>query len=131
MRRQLWPEDDGSHAPEIARFFDGPRRMPLETLVAADDSGSVVGFAELSIRNVAESSTSDRVAYLEGWYVEPHARRRGIGRALVRAAEVWARSQGCSEFGSDAEIANEASAAAHRALGFAETAQIRTFLKRL
>ena len=62
--------------------------------------------------------------------VEPAA-RRGVGRALVDAAEAWRRSQACVEFGSDAVLSNEASAAAHRALSFVETAQIRCFLKPL
>jgi aminoglycoside 6'-N-acetyltransferase I len=131
MREALWPDETGSHAVEIQQFFAGPRRMPLETLLAVDAAGEAIGFAELSIRNVAESCTTDRVAYLEGWYVEPHLRRQGVGAALVRACEAWARDQGCTEFGSDAEIDNLDSAAAHRALGFTETEQLRTFLKRL
>jgi len=131
MRRALWPDDSDSHVREIDRFLAGHRHEPLEALIAVDDSGSAVGFAELSIRNIAEDCTTDRVAYLEGWYVEPHLRRQGVGAALVGAAEAWARAQGCTEFGSDTTIDNEASAAAHRALGFAETARLRTFLKRL
>jgi aminoglycoside 6'-N-acetyltransferase I len=131
MRHALWPDETGSHAPEIDAFLAGPRRMPLEGLIAFDDAGNAVGFAELSIRNVAEDCTSDRVAYLEGWYVEPHLRRQGVGAMLVHACEAWAREQGCTEFGSDTQIDNLDSAAAHRALGFTETAQLRTFLKRL
>lgn len=131
MRARLWPEGADDHASEIAAFFAGTAFMPLAVLIARDDSGAAVGFAELSIRNYAESCATNRVAYLEGWYVEPEARRRGVGRALVAAAEAWARGQNCSEFGSDAELDNDASAAAHRALGFAETARVRCFLKRI
>jgi len=131
MRQALWPDDSDSHRVEIQRFLAGHRREPLEALIAVDDDGCAVGFAELSIRNIAESCTTDRVAYLEGWYVEPHVRGRGVGAALVRGCEAWAREQGCTEFGSDTTIDNDASAAAHRALGFTETAQLRTFLKRL
>jgi len=104
---------------------------PLEVLIAAGANGEALGFAELSIRNYAEDCETNRVAYLEGWYVEPEARRRGIGRALVEAAEEWARRQGCTEFGSDALIDNDVSAAAHRALGFEETVEIRCFRKAL
>ncbi|PYO48007.1 MAG: AAC(6')-I family aminoglycoside N-acetyltransferase, partial [Gemmatimonadetes bacterium] len=96
-----------------------------------DDRSVPLGFAELSIRNYAEECVTDRVGYLEGWYVAPEARRRGIGRALVAAAEEWARQSGCIEFGSDALIDNQVSAAAHRALGFVETVQIRCFRKDL
>lgn len=132
MRQALWPDDDAAgHAREVERFFAGELRMPLEVLLAVDGSGRPLGFAELSIRAYAEDCVTDRVAYLEGWYVVPTARRQGIGRALVGAAEAWALGQGCTEFGSDALIDNAPSAAAHRALGFVETVQIRCFRKSL
>jgi len=100
-------------------------------LLALDEGGRAVGFVELSIRNYAEDCETDRVAYLEGWYVIPEARRTGVGRALIAASEEWGRAQACTEFGSDALIDNEVSAAAHLATGFRETAQIRCFMKRL
>ena len=134
MRDALWPPGAGEssdHADEIARFFAGKLSEPRAVLIASDDAGATLGFAELSIRNYAEDCVTNRVAYLEGWYVEPHARRRGVGRAIVRAAEDWGRSQGCTEFGSDALIDNEISASAHKALGFQETVQIRCFKKNL
>jgi aminoglycoside 6'-N-acetyltransferase I len=132
MREALWPEEGiSSHASEVQEFFAGKLTMPLEVLLAVDDSGVAVGFAELSIRAYAEDCVTDRVAYLEGWYVEPEFRRQGVGRKLVAAAERWALAQGCSEFGSDALLDNEVSAAAHRALGFVETVQIRCFRKSL
>jgi len=131
MREALWPDELGSHAGEIEQFFAGKLSMPLAVLIAVDESRTPVGFAELSIRNYAEDCVTDRVAYLEGWYVVPEARRRGFGRALVAAAEDWARAQGCTEFASDALLENESSAAAHRALGFEEAVQIRCFRKEL
>jgi aminoglycoside 6'-N-acetyltransferase I len=69
--------------------------------------------------------------FLEVWFVVPERRRRGIGRALVRAAELWALSQGCSEFASDALAVNDESALADRALGFDEVGMIRCFRKDL
>ena len=128
MRCALWPEGLHDHGHEIQEFLNGFAREPQAVLVAEVD-GALVGFAELSIRNIAEGCAPGRVAYLEGWYVEPSARRRGIGRALVRAAENWGRNQGCTEFGSDAELENDASAAAHVALGFQEVERVRCFRK--
>jgi len=69
------------------------------------------------------------VAYLEGWYVVPGARRRGVGRLLVRAAVAWARGHRCAELASDTEIGNRVSAAAHRAIGFEDAGTIRCFRK--
>lgn len=134
MREALWPAEAGTpsdHPEEIARFFEGALHEPMAVLLAFDETGTPLGFVELSIRNYAEDCVTNRVAYLEGWYVDPAARRRGVGRALVAAAEDWGRAQGCTEFASDALIDNDVSAAAHGALGFAETVQIRCFRKDL
>jgi aminoglycoside 6'-N-acetyltransferase I len=132
MREALWPGHQSRwHADEIDRFFAGRLREPLAVLLAIDEHGDALGFAELNIRSYAEDCDTDRVAYLEGWYVEAAARRSGVGRALIAAAEAWGRSQGCTEFGSDAELDNAISAAAHLALGFEETVQLRCFKKML
>jgi aminoglycoside 6'-N-acetyltransferase I len=131
MREALWPDETGSHAQEVRDYLAGRLNMPLEVLLAVDDAGTPLGFVELSIRAYAEDCITNRVAYLEGWYVVPDARRQGVGAALVRAAEDWGRAQGCTEFASDAVLDNDVSAAAHRALGFDETVQIRCFKKNL
>src|SRR5690606_33673260 len=115
MREALWPSDNpGEHAIEIARFLAGDRRDPAEVFIAFDDAGEAIGFAEASIRPYAEGCYSGRVAYLEGWYVEPSHRRHGIGARLVRAIEDWGRAMGCTELASDALIDNSISIAAHR-----------------
>lgn len=131
MRQILWPSDSGEHAREIASFFRGDRRNPAEVLLAFDQFGRVLGFAEVSIRPYAEGCYSGRVAYLEGWFVDAACRRRGVGAALVRAVEDWGRAQGCTELGSDAEIDNLDSAAAHGSLGFTEVQRIVCFRKPL
>lgn len=132
LRHALWPDgSEAEHANEIAAFLEGHAREPLAVLIAEDGAREPLGFVELSIRPCAEGCRTDRVAYLEGWYVVPAARKRGVGRALVVAAEAWARSQGCTEFASDAELANDVSAAAHAALGFVEVGQVRCFRKEL
>src|SRR5690349_10524555 len=89
MRQILWPSAPGEHASEISAFFKGDRADPAETLIALNDSGRPVGFAELSIRPYAEGCYSGRVAYLEGWFVDASFRERGVGAALVAAAEDW------------------------------------------
>ena len=130
MRCALWPDDsEAGHRREVDRYCAGALREPLQALIAFDSAGTALGFAELSIRAYAEDCVTDRVAYLEGWYVVPESRRRGVGGALVRAAEAWAIAQGCAEFASDALLDNHVSAVAHTALGFQETVQLRCFRK--
>ena len=132
LRHALWPEGcRAEHQAEIERFIAGAAEEPLAVLLAQDGAGYPVGLAELSIRTHAEGCLGDRVAYLEGWFVAPPARRRGIGRALIVAAEEWGRSQGCREFASDVQPGNDAGAAAHRALGFTAVGVGRCFRKDL
>lgn len=77
------------------------------------------------------SYRTNHVAYLEGWFVKPEARGQGVGRALVAAAEAWARDRGCIEFASDAQPESTGSALAHRAVGFADVGLVRCFRKDL
>jgi aminoglycoside 6'-N-acetyltransferase I len=128
MRLALWPEEsEATHRAEVELFFGGGTRSEQAALFAEDSTGKVVGFAELSIRPYAEGCRTDRLAYLEGWYVVPEARKRDVGRALVEAGAEWGRRLGCTEFASDALADNEVSAAAHRAIGFTEVVVVRCF----
>ena len=132
LRHALWPEASrAQHGQEIDDFFSERSREPQAVLLAVADGGEVVGVAELSIRLQAEGCSSDRIGFLEGWYVTPGFRRQGVGAALVEAAEQWAIGQGCTEFASDTPVDNAVSAAAHRRCGFTEMAVIRCFKKNL
>ncbi len=128
MRLALWPE--GSPADHEAGMREWIARDDTVVLVAPRSDGATLGgFAEVGTRPYADGCESSPVAYLEGWYVDPDLRRRGVGAALVRAAEAWARSRGLTEFASDALLENDASHRAHRALGFAEVERVVLFRK--
>ena len=129
LRRDLWPDgSEQEHRNEIGKFLSGQAREPMAVLIASD-LGAVVGFVELSIRPCAEGCRTDRVAYLEGWYVAPQA--RGVGRALIEASERWAQDRGCTEFASDVQPDNERSIAAHHAVGFEDAGVVQCFRKDL
>ena len=129
LREGLWPSEPGEHARAIARYFNGDRREPAEVLLVFNHSNNPVGFAELSIRNIVDGCETERVAYLEGWFVEESERGKGFGAALMRASEDWGRAQGCREFASDTEIENELSISMHTRLGFTEMGRVAVFRK--
>lgn len=128
LRKLLWDENaDEDHRNEMFEIIGHGDTQ----LVAVADAGQgrLVGFLEASIRPFAEDCLTDFVGYLEGWYVEPEFRRTGIGRRLVAFAEQWAKTKGCSEMGSDAEIGNETSISAHLGLGYQITSRLVHFRK--
>ena len=136
LRISLWPDSDRDmQAQEITHFLAALPRPMLPTLHAAfvceRPTAGLCGFVEISIRPYADGCETTDVGYLEGWYVDPDMRGQGIGRTLVLAAEAWARSRGCREMASDAELANTASQAAHQRLGYVETGRVVQFCKPL
>ncbi len=130
MRGDLWPGSLADHDAETRRYFDEPDER-MRTFVAEDDSGRLVGFLELDQRKYAPGCESSPVPFIEGWYVDPAARRAGVGRALVQAAEQWALAAGFTEIASDAEIDNTDSIAAHGALGYVAIERIVCFRRSL
>src|SRR5579862_1121119 len=118
----LWPdgtvEEFRREAEELIRTgMCGT--LPATMLLAVEESGSAAGFLQVGLRSHADGcDTAQAVAFVEGWFVRESLRGNGIGRALLMAAEEWARANGCMEMASDALIDNEESLRAHSALGF-------------
>jgi aminoglycoside 6'-N-acetyltransferase I len=130
MRRALWPDADAFDLRSELQGYLEPT-ADHAALVAEEPGGRIVGFIELSLRNIVDSCESSPVGYIEGWFVDADRRHQGVGRALVAAGEAWARGRGCTEMGSDSELDNTASQAAHRALGYQETGQVVNFRRSL
>ncbi len=130
MRSALWPEmteedslRETAKLGEEAKAFIG---MALNT------EGEPAGFAEATLRtDYVNGCETSPVAFLEGIYVEPWARRQGVATKLVAEVERWALGLGCRQFASDALLENEASHGMHRGLGFRETERVVYFRKDL
>ena len=128
LRDALWPQPRAVQLAEMAAITAEPRRYAA--FVAYSNHGEPAGFAEAALRtDYVNGAQSSPVAFLEGLYVAPRARRQGVGRALVAEVCSWAHDAGCSEVASDALLGNEASQAVHRALGFAETERVVFYRK--
>ncbi len=131
MRTQLWPDTAPQHGKEIAEYFDNVSIDIVEVLILLSDAAKPIGFIEINIRNFAEGSRESRVPYIEAWFVEPDARGKGGGRALMLEAERWAKLQGFKELASDTEIDNVYSIKLHKSLGYEEKDRVVCFLKKI
>lgn len=130
MRRALWPKCSiRDHRKEIGEILRDKRDQPA--WVAEMANGVLAGFLEASVRNYADGAGRTNVGYLEGWYVRPAYRNKGIGKALVRAAEVWARKRGFNHMGSDTWLRNHGSHRAHLAMGYREVGRDIHYVKSL
>jgi aminoglycoside 6'-N-acetyltransferase I len=130
MRRALWPELSGEDEASDASAWLA-RSDAIVIVAEREGNVGLAGFIELGARPFADGCTTSPVAFLEGWYVDEDLRRRGIGTALVRAGENWARQHGYREMASDALLDNTTSHRAHAALGFAEVERAVRYRKAL
>lgn len=131
MRHELWPDAEPDELQSHVEAFLGGRSPFIAAAFIAFDNDVYVGFIELNVRPYAEGCESSPVPHVEGWYVVPNARRTGVGRKLVAAAEEWALGRGFTELTSDTTEAYPLSLRAHLANGFEEVERLIAFRKKL
>ena len=132
LRAALWPHHSiEDHRAELGRAFLSESGEAV-AFIARNAANEAVAFAEATLRHdYVNGCSSSPVLFLEGIYVRPVDRRKGIARLLCKAVADWGKSLGCVEFGSDALLENSASHALHTALGFEETQRVVFFRKPL
>jgi aminoglycoside 6'-N-acetyltransferase I len=129
MRIALWSEETPRvHAEEIDRIIGSE---DCWAFIAEAVEGTPTGFAEVAIRKYANGCESQPVPFLEAIWVNAEFRRQGIGTRLIEQIEAFLTVRGFHELGSDTQIENHASQAAHRDWGFAETERVVYFRKSL
>jgi aminoglycoside 6'-N-acetyltransferase I len=129
LRLARWP--DASETEHVTGMVDAIARGHYVRLAVTAD-GSALGFVEASKRtDYVNGTSSSPVAFLEGLYVVPAARRKGIARTLVESVVTWASHEGCSELASDALLDSATAHVVHRGLGFEETERVIYFRKAL
>lgn len=69
---------------------------------------------------IAEYDAERGVAWIYAMWVAPDARGAGVGRALIDAAEGWARGRGCDHLVLSVTETNDVARRFYEACGFAE-----------
>ncbi|MBM6995245.1 GNAT family N-acetyltransferase [Paenibacillus sp. DXFW5] len=126
---KLWPDHEWS---ELRGEFEDLLASEKDKVFLAAIDSNYIGFLHMSLRfDYVEGSSSSPVGYVEGIYVDENHRNQGISRQLVAAGEVWAKSLGCKELGSDTGWDNHVSQAFHQKIGFREAGRIVAFMKEI
>lgn len=129
MRQELYPNlDPDMHDEEMEWLHEA---KDSGAYLAFSDAGEPVGLLEVSLRNVVDGCIGGPVGYVEGIYLEPSLRRKGVGSMLMEFATEWCRKRGCQDMATDAEIENVEAQEFYRRTGFTEVSRTVGFTRSL
>lgn len=125
----LWPD---AGMEELEAEFDRIISNSDQAILFIRYAEKPVAFIHCSIRrDYVEGSKGSPVAYIEGIFVRPDFREKGLGRMLVAGCASWAAAKGSRQIASDCELLNEGSIEFHKKVGFSEVNRKVCFIRSL
>ncbi|MCM3719352.1 aminoglycoside 6'-N-acetyltransferase [Fictibacillus phosphorivorans] len=127
MGVDLWPDNDFH---ELRKEFSELIHSSKDKVFLYIKDKKSLAFIHVSIRSdYVEGADSSPTGFVEGIYVSSPYRRQGISKKLLIKAEIWLKSKGCTQIGSDIEIHNKTSYLFHTQVGFKEANRLIAFIK--
>jgi ribosomal-protein-alanine N-acetyltransferase len=121
---RTWMRDD-PHAPawsedDLSGLITDASGSPRKTRRAwvAEDGQALMGFAVATALSIPEAPAECELEFV---LVAPHARRRGIGVALMETVLAWARDLGAKEIWLEVRKSNVPAVRLYERCGFAIT----------
>ena len=111
--------------PRARDLFAAQLRAEGECIFLAESEGRVVGILRCVESNGSPLLDPARYAYLSSAYVRPEARRQGVLRALLSAAEAWSRDRGLDQMRLHNVAGSTSADCAWSALGFEIVEHVR------
>lgn len=103
------------------RFLVSQITQPNSCVLVADDSGTAVGYVFADVEPTNWMELRGPCGVIQDIFVDPSARSRGAGRALLGAAIEWIRSQGRQQVVLMTKTKNEHAQSLFTNLGFRKT----------
>jgi GNAT superfamily N-acetyltransferase len=122
---QLGYAASAAQAAERLRTIDS---HPGHAVLVAESAGTVVAWIDLHIEHSIAAGKTVQVA---GLVVDENHRGSGVGRLLMRHAEEWARSKGCSSVRLRSNIIRAQAHEFYEKLGYKVTKTQKAFAKEL
>src|ERR687898_1611327 len=130
---RLWMRSAGEHtdhdqiyatapgAERVMRRFLADLTASSHTfLFVARSGGQTVGFISGELREGSPTFRQRTWASVDDVFVEPEHRNRGMGRALLKSVEAWARERGADGISLQVAAANTRGRKFYEELGFRE-----------
>jgi len=106
-------------------LFATQLRSQTETIYLAERDGAVVGILRCVESIGSPLLEPARYAYVSSVYVRPEARRHGVLRALIHAADRWSHARGLDQMRLHNVAGSPSAEGAWSALGFEVVEQVR------
>jgi ribosomal protein S18 acetylase RimI-like enzyme len=119
-----YPATAGEMEARLGAVLSSPGRAAF----VAEAGSAVVGWIVVEDRPLLQS---ERAAEIEGLVVDEERRRSGVGAALMRGAESWARNRGLTSIRVRSRIARDGAHEFYRGLGFRDVKTSLVFEKRV
>jgi len=109
-----------TQADEVAARFREVIATPDEQILIAEVDGAQAGYLVWRVLDTPKTpyTHARRVAHVDALAVAPSCRRRGVGRALMKAAAVAAAERHCSALQLDVRAHNAEARAFYEGLGY-------------
>lgn len=106
-------------------LFSAQLRSTMEAIFLAETDGEVAGILRCVESVGSPLLEPARYAYVSSVFVQPAFRRRGVLRALLRAAERWCRARGLDQMRLHNVAGSKMAERAWSSLGFDVVEQVR------
>ena len=125
----LWPNTEKDLIKKDFVYTIG--HLSHRVLLAKLDE-EYIGFIHMSIRSgFVEGANTTPVGYVEGIYVKPDFRRKGVAKELYHAGLKWLKSKKCTEIGADIDINNDLCPDFYTGMGFKEVNRIISYINNI